>query len=318
MPVLSYCIPFRLPNIIAIEASNRCFLNCVTCPIPNQMKRQKGDMSLSTFITFLNQINWKVNRFSWAFGGEPLLNKDIWQMIRLASEKGIPSKVDTNGMLLNHFKDEIFNSDLRVLNIAFEGLSKKNTSSFREGFDYELVIDNIQMISNLKDKIGTKYPIIMLNYLVRKDNEDEIEQTIELARRWKVNCIMLKSINISPSFWLSENYVQDLADRFLPVKRTEFSRYKWRDGKWIPKENLSDLCRYLIDSVTITWDGKVLPCCFDFDASMVVGDVHTEDLKSIWRSKKFSFIRKKIYKRSIPICNNCTSVSLQKKIVLNP
>ncbi|HAZ10421.1 MAG TPA: hypothetical protein DCY56_04870 [Candidatus Omnitrophica bacterium] len=313
-PVIGHFISLRLPSIIAIEATNRCFLDCVTCPIPNHMKRQKGDMQLSTFRTFLSQINWKVHKLSWAFGGEPLLNKNIWQMIKLAALKGIPSKVDTNGMLLNKYENEIFNSNLRVLNIAFEGLSKENTSSFRQGFDHELVISNIKAISRRKNAIGAEYPVIILNYLVRKDNEDDIERTIELARGWKIDDIIFKSINISPSLWLSQSQMQYLGNKFLPVKRAELSRYKRQNGQWVPKENLSDYCRYLINSLTVTWEGKVLPCCFDFDASMVVGDIHNEDLKSIWRNERFSLIRKKVYSGSIQMCNNCTSVSLQKKV----
>lgn len=318
MPVLSYCIPFRLPNIIAIEATNRCFLDCITCPIPKHMKRQKGDMSIETFTLLLKQINWKISKLSWAFGGEPLLNKDIWRMIKLASDRDIPSKVDTNGMMLNMFENEIFDSNLKVLNIAFEGLSKENTSNFRQGFDYGLVTDNIQKISKKKIKIGAKYPKITLNYLVRKDNEDDIGRTIEFAREWKINSVILKSINISPSFWLSEKQIQELGDKFLPIKRSEICRYKRKNGRWVPKENLSDYCRYLLNSVTITWDGKILPCCLDFDASLVVGDIHQDTLKSIWQSKRFRIIRRMVYSDLVPICNNCTSVSLLKKIVLNP
>jgi radical SAM protein with 4Fe4S-binding SPASM domain len=314
---IKYLIPIRLPHVIAIEATNRCFLNCITCPIPKQMKRKKGDMTIQTFKSLLNQIDWKVDRLSWAFGGEPLLNKDIWQMVKLASEKGIHSKIDTNGMLVNQFTDEIFNSNLRVLNIAFEGLSPKSTSNFRQGFDYELVIKNIQRISERKNKIGAKYPVIGLNYLVKKDNEEEIEQTIEFARQWKLNFVTLKSINITPSAWLSDREVQDMGNRYLPVKRTDLCRYEQKEGKWVPKDGLNDFCRYLINSITITWNGKVLPCCFDFDAYMEVGDIHLQELKSIWRGKRFKDIRKKIYSGSIGICNNCTSVSLQEKIDLN-
>ncbi|MBM3254030.1 MAG: radical SAM protein [Candidatus Omnitrophica bacterium] len=316
IPLVKYLIPLRLPSIIAIESSNRCFLNCITCPIPTQMKRQKGDMSLSTFRLLLSQINWKINKLNWAFGGEPLLNKDIWQMVKLASESGIYSRIDTNGILLNQFEEEIFTSNLRVLNIVFEGFSKESTTTFRQGYDYEHVIRNIKGISKIKQRIGAKYPVIGLNFLVKKDNENEIEATLEFARKLKLDYVTLKSINICPSDWLSEEYVQAIGDKYLPVKRIDLCRYEKKDGRWVPKEILNDFCRYLLDSVTITWDGKVLPCCFDYDASMIVGNIHSEDLKTIWRNKRFSDIRNRIFGNSLSICNNCTSVSLQEKIVL--
>ncbi|MCX5715339.1 MAG: hypothetical protein NTV07_00385, partial [Candidatus Omnitrophica bacterium] len=52
-PVVTSLINARLPRIIAIEATNTCFLECVTCPIPHTMTRSKGNMSLATFKTLL-------------------------------------------------------------------------------------------------------------------------------------------------------------------------------------------------------------------------------------------------------------------------
>ncbi|MCX5715265.1 MAG: radical SAM/SPASM domain-containing protein, partial [Candidatus Omnitrophica bacterium] len=247
---------------------------------------------------------------------EPLLNEDVWQMVSLARDKGIASKVDTNGMLIGRYKDEIFKSGLEILNIAFEGLSEKSTTRFRAGYDYRLVVNNIKMLCDQKRKLGVRNPSIALNFLVRKDNEDEIRRAIELMREWKVDVVTLKSINISPSAWLTDERIQYLGNEFLPVKNTRFSRYARKGGKWVPKPYISDFCRYLPNSVTITWDGKVLPCCFDYDSSMVAGNIHDRSLRTIWRSGEFKDIRRKVYKGSPPLCKNCTSVSLQKKITL--
>lgn len=317
LPLLKYLIPLKMPVVIALEASNRCFLNCITCPIPAHMQREKGDMSLFTFTTLLSQITWRVKKFSWAFGGEPLINKDIWQMIRLATDKGIASKVDTNGMLLHQYTEEIFWSNLKVLNVAFEGVSQESTSNFRLGYDYKLVMDNIRKITEKKHKDSRKHPIITLNYLVRKDNEDEIEKAIHWAQKLRIDYVTLKSINISPSLWLKDDVIQAVGSRFLPVKNAEFNRYLRRFGKWEAKDELSDFCRYIHNSVTITWDGTVLPCCFDFDATMACANIHNDTLRHIWRSRKLSAIRAEIYRKSIPICEKCTSVSLQKKIALH-
>ena len=318
LPLFKRLIPYRLPRVIAMEATNRCFLECLTCPVPQQMRREKGDMSLLTFKTLLAQINWKVDKMSWAFGGEPLLNKDLWKMVALAKEKGIISKVDTNGMLINEYIDEILNSGLEILNIAFEGLSKESTSNFRKGYNYELVMKNIEFVCRQRRQKKSKTPYIALNYLVRRDNENEIQKTMELARGWGVDSITLKSINISPSCWLTQEFVQDLGEKFLPVERNEFSRYIYKNNKWMPKNELSDYCRYLFNSVTITWDGKVLPCCMDFDATLAAGDIFKEGLRNIWQGKTFSQIRNRVFSNSVAMCKDCTSVSLQKKINLNP
>ncbi len=316
-PLLNYYIPLRLPRLIALEATNRCFLECQTCPIPKKMTRPKGEMSLETFNILLSKIDWMVERLSWAFGGEQFINKNILEMARLSEERQIPSKIDTNGMLLQNFIGELFTCRLLTLNIAFEGLSRESTSDFRLGYDYNLVISNIKEICLQKRKRKKKYPVISLNYLVKRDNENEIEDTIRLAKEWGVDFIVLKSINLNPSQWLSDSDMQDLGDKFLPNKYKDYLRYTQENGKWIPKYELSNFCRYILNSVTITWDGKVLPCCQDFDATMIVGDIIHCDLKTIWRSKRFREIRREILSKSLPLCKNCISAVYQKKIILN-
>lgn len=306
----------RHPRIIAIEATNRCFLRCKTCPIPAHMTRGKGNMSMNTFRRLIDQIHWKVTKLSWNFGGEPLLNEHLFDMIKIAWQKGIPSKVDTNGMLLGKFVEQVFTPGLKVLNIAFEGLSEESTSSFRMGYDFKLVLENIEKVCKWKQKYGLKHPDIYLNYLVKKNNEYEIEETIKVAKRMGVDFITLKSLNITPSAWLSEEEFQAIGNEFLPVKHTDLLRYERKNGKWIPKNTLSGFCTYLSNSITLTWDGKVLPCCFDFDGKMKVGDIREKSLEEIWISEEFLELRKKVIANQVGLCKNCTPLSPQKLIFL--
>lgn len=60
----------------------------------------------------------------------------------------------------------------------------------------------------------------------------------------------------------------------------------------------------------ITWDGKVILCCLDYDARCVIGDVNRESLREIWGNDKIK-IMKKLHKEknfsTIPICASCTN-----------
>jgi radical SAM protein with 4Fe4S-binding SPASM domain len=66
----------------------------------------------------------------------------------------------------------------------------------------------------------------------------------------------------------------------------------------------------------ITWDGKIIPCCFDKDAEFVMGDLNNESFKSIWNGQRYNEFRKKILtgRNKIDICRNCTS-GMNLKIV---
>ena len=61
-------------------------------------------------------------------------------------------------------------------------------------------------------------------------------------------------------------------------------------------------------SCVITWDGAVLPCCFDKDGKYKMGDVKNNSFSNIWNNQKYAEFRKLISnsRREIDICKNCT------------
>jgi radical SAM protein with 4Fe4S-binding SPASM domain len=61
-------------------------------------------------------------------------------------------------------------------------------------------------------------------------------------------------------------------------------------------------------SSVITWDGLVVPCCFDKDAQHQFGNVTTETFSEVWRSERYDQFRKAVLKnrKGIDICTNCT------------
>jgi radical SAM protein with 4Fe4S-binding SPASM domain len=313
-PNFPWVFSLRVPRLIALEATNRCNLKCLTCPIPEHITRRRGEMSLETFNTLLKQINWRVERFNWNYGGEPLLNKNLFSMILFAWSKGIPSKVDTNGMLIHKYINDIFKSHLYILNVALESNSDKE---FRLGYNPSQVISAISEISNFKKIKRLNFPIINMNYIVKRTNETQINEAIKLSRDIGADFIIMKSLHINPGAWLSEKDLLAIGQKFLPIKHHEFSRYVFKDGKFIYKENKLNYCTYLSNSVTITWDGGVLPCCCDFDGTMEVGNINFDSLEDIWKSCKFKHVRKQILNKRMQICKNCAFSAPQKKIKLN-
>jgi len=61
-------------------------------------------------------------------------------------------------------------------------------------------------------------------------------------------------------------------------------------------------------SSVISWDGRVVPCCFDKDAKHQLGQLDEDSFRHIWKNKKYNAFRKQIFKarREIDICRNCT------------
>lgn len=311
-PVSMFLLQLK-PLSIPIEASNYCNLHCITCPTAHSMKRARGNMTMNTFKTFLNQINWKVERLNWTFAGEPLMNPDIFDMINLAFEKGIKSKVDTNGMLLDRFIDQCINSNLYWINIAFE-MPNKYGMQFRVGYDFNKVLKSIDQLCKKRADGKLKYPIISLNCLVHRYNEFQMNEAFKLGKEVGADILSFKSLNMDPSSTKSDQEFEEIAEKWLP-SNPEFLRYTKKEGRWVVAQHTTTVCYPAMSDIVILWNGDVVMCCFDYNGDFVVGNIHDNSLSSIWKNQRYNKLRRAAIKRVLPICKRCTATAMFTKKV---
>jgi radical SAM protein with 4Fe4S-binding SPASM domain len=110
------------------------------------------------------------------------------------------------------------------------------------------------------------------------------------------------------AFKTAQVYDYENGNDLIPLDE-KYSRYRKNgDGKFHIKNELLDHCWKMWHSCVITWDGKVVPCCFDKDASHQLGDVNKNSFSEIWNSESYRHFRTSLLKSrsSIDICNNCT------------
>ena len=74
------------------------------------------------------------------------------------------------------------------------------------------------------------------------------------------------------------------------------------------KNPLDNQCWKMWHSCVITWDGEVVPCCFDKDAKYSMGNAFETDLKDIWYNENYHDFRKNLLnsRSKIDICKNCS------------
>jgi len=82
-----------------------------------------------------------------------------------------------------------------------------------------------------------------------------------------------------------------------------------RGGVYTIKNTLPNRCARLWFNPVITWDGKIIPCCFDKNADHIMGDLNERSFRDIWESSEYSNFRQNILsaRNVIEICRNCTS-----------
>jgi radical SAM protein with 4Fe4S-binding SPASM domain len=88
-----------------------------------------------------------------------------------------------------------------------------------------------------------------------------------------------------------------------------FRRYTKKDGIYTLKNSLPNRCARIWFNPVVTWDGKVVPCCFDKNAEYVMGDLSKDSFREIWDGPKYRIFRRSILtgRNMIDVCRNCTS-----------
>ena len=89
----------------------------------------------------------------------------------------------------------------------------------------------------------------------------------------------------------------------------KYSRYKQeKNGSFSIKSKLLDHCWKMWSSCVITWDGKIVPCCFVKDAQHVVGDLMKQNFKEEWQSSAYQSFRKAVLggRDQVEMCKNCS------------
>ncbi len=290
------------PPAISIEPTNLCNLHCLQCPTGREeLKRKKGEMEPSLFKEIIDDLKDHVIYLLLYFQGEPFLNKNINSMIKYARENNIYVTVNTNGHFIKTDSDaeNIINSRLNAIIFSVDGAAEDTYKLYRSGGDFSTVINGIKRLTETKQKIKSKSPKVYLQFIVMKHNQSEIEQIKSLGKSLNVDRIFLKSAQI-----YGENDYNNLSPSI-----DKYKRYEKLNGKLILNKKLKNRCKRILFTSVITWDGQVLPCCFDKDANFSFGNIKDKNFfKNIWNSEKSTDFRKRVFTKrdSVSICRNCT------------
>ncbi len=290
-----------LPVSISFEPTTSCNLRCPECPSGlRSFTRPTGMLEESLFKRVIDQLAPTLSYLTFYFQGEPFLHPDFLQMVRYASKKGIYTATSTNA---HFFKDETsrttVESSLDRLIISIDGTSQDTYQSYRVGGSLEKVIEGTRNLIKWRNELKSKTPRVIFQFLIVRHNEHEIPEVYKLADKLGVDDVVLKTAQI---------YDYKNGSDLIPVNE-RYSRYrKTNTGTFEIKNKLLNECWKMWHSCVITWDGKVVPCCFDKDAHFVLGDLTKNSFEEIWNSEKYNQFRASILKsrNEIEICKNCT------------
>ncbi len=294
-------ISWGLPIAISVEPTTSCNLRCPECPSGlRSFTRPTGMLEPRLLRSLTDQLKSTLSYVTLYFQGEPFLNRDIFELIEIADNRKIYTTISTNAHYLNEENAEkTVKSGLDKLIISIDGTTQETYQSYRIGGSLEKVLEGTKNIVEAKKKLKSSTPYIMFQFLVVKPNEHQIEDARKLANEFGVDHIGFKTAQI---------YNYKNGSPLIPTI-DYYSRYKKQeDDTYVLKNKLEDKCWRMWHACVMTWDGKIVPCCFDKDAQHVLGDINEQGFKQIWRGESYNKFRTTLLngRKHIDICKNCT------------
>ena len=286
-------VPSR-PLILMVEPTNRCNYRCPLCDKGSgKLTRPEGDMSLDNFTNLLNMAGDSLKMLMLWNQGEPLLNHQLPDMIAQARSRGIFTVVSTNGSLLERKWAGLIDSGLDELIISLDGIDPSSYKKYRRGGNFQEVTEGIKAFAASRGKRFK--PLISLQFLLLKENIDNIGEFEILAKELGADRVLLKTVQVAN---------ERQAEEYLPHE-LKFTRYSDHRAEKTRRRRFD--CRKILYSAVIDWNGNMVPCCFDKNEDFVMGNVFADGLVESWNGEKFRVFRENIAAgKRPPMCYNCT------------
>jgi radical SAM protein with 4Fe4S-binding SPASM domain len=294
-------IQWGMPITVSIEPTTACNLRCPECPSGlRSFTRETGNLKADFFRKTVDELHQRLMCLIFYFQGEPYINPQFLDMVKYAHDKGIYTITSTNGHFLNDTNArKTVESGLDRLVISIDGTTQDTYEQYRIEGNLENVLQGARNIVKWKRELGKKHPHVVFQFLVVRPNEHQIPEVFRLAKEIGADEVKLKSAQV---------YDYENGNPLIPTQE-KYARYKQKsDGTWSVKHALANHCWKLWHACVITWDGLVVPCCFDKDAQHRLGDLKKMNFKTLWHDGPYRQFRTAILqgRDKIDICTNCT------------
>ncbi len=295
-------VQWGYPVSVSFEPTTSCNLRCPECPSGlRSFSRPTGMLKKDFFRQTIDDIHKELLYLIFYFQGEPYLNPDFLDMVKYAADKKIYTATSTNAHYLTDANaKKTVESGLDRLIISIDGTTQDVYQQYRKGGKLDKVIEGAKNIVKWKKELNSKKPFVIFQFLVVKPNEHQIEAVKQLGREIGVDDIWFKTAQVY-------DYENDPNNLIPSIQK--YSRYKKnRAGAFQIKNKLNNHCWKLWHANVITWDGMVVPCCFDKDAMHRLGNLQMQSFKEIWHNDNYKQFRRELMtsRKNIDICANCS------------
>jgi MoaA/NifB/PqqE/SkfB family radical SAM enzyme len=339
------------PGVIKLYVNNVCNARCIMCDIGTKNREsifykqvtQTGDNLFSSedcrrlmkeIKNFKPQIN--------IHGLEPLLHKDILDIIAIIKQHGLYIHLVSNGILLPQKASGLINLGVDLITVSLDGPEEIHDQIRGDGV-FKRAIEGIRLLKYFREKsdqknikISTNFTINDLNYrslneyatmMLQREQVDFItfihayyvtEQSSEahnrrfssLGKSSPANIKVFDPKKIDPHILWGQlkqlrqkfNYNQVRFNTEFASKENLFTFYKHPEDPTSKTE-----CKMPWKSSTVLANGDVIinNRCFSY----TTGNIHESSFSDIWNGERYRVFRRELKKAgTFPACNRCCGI----------
>ena len=282
-----YQVLTDFPLHLDIELVGLCNLKCEYCFQNDLIKGPLGYMDLKLFKEIIDEGKQKgLCAVKLQVRGESFLHQRLFECIRYAKDAGLLDiQITTNGTILDDKRiQSIFESGLDGIIFSVDS---RHVDSYKEKYkvqSFTPIEQAIKNFLNLRQKMGRSRPWVRVQASNLQNGDDNISNAEnELKKKFSLADIVIVS------------KVHDF--------RENVEAYPNFHGNY----NLLP-CNYLMQRLTVFWNGDVTTCCVDYNNRFKLGNVKHQTVKEVWNSEKMENLRKRHnsgLRKEISMCNNC-------------
>ncbi len=273
-----------LPSVIHFDVANICVLHCPLCNTGRGDKGQtKGVMK---FTDFKKVFDWIKDRvfFVWLYNwGEPLLCPDLFKIVDYCHKNRVGVKLHSN---FNYYNEEILINLVKYkvdyLSLSIDGFSQEKYQFYRRGGDIQKALKGIKTIQKYKKKYHCRYPILVWQYLINRQNQDEVALAKSFAKRNKIDIFEARPLMLYTDIeakYQKKDYQEYLAGTGVSEPEVRNFRFGFP-------------CRFLWCSLAFNPNLSYSPCPAIYKDKHAYGKYTGGEVKTIVNSKMFTESRK--------------------------
>ena len=292
----------HMPTFVSVEPASICQLKCPECPVgmaKKPMANSQRLMAKEVWQRVLTEVKDTAHTIQFYFQGEPLLNKELPQMIREAHETGLYTIVSTNAQALTQpLAEELVQAGLNRIIISMDGLTDETYNAYRVGGRLDRCKAALRYLREAKDR--TPYtlhstPIIELQCLRLRTNEQEWREFKKQYKALGADRLVFKTAQL---------YDYAKGHPLMPSD-ARYSRYeKGADGLFHRKK-MHRGCLRVWSGVVVTTNGDVLPCCYDKSRMHAYGNIMCSSMKELFADERAIAFRRAALHEQPQICQEC-------------